>query len=429
MGGMVTFPEQKVEPGPYQGYLNDRCVTIPEVLRGAGYRGYMSGKWHVGESPEIWPRKRGFDRYFGLISGGSSYWELSKDRPRPRVMAIDDDPYFPEGDRFYMTDAFTDYAVRFIEEHPGKDTPFFLYLAYTAPHWPMHAWPEDVARYQEVYHAGWDALRRRRHERMIELGMIDPKWSLSPRDPDVLSWEEATDKEDRALRMAVYAAMIDRMDQGIGRVLGAIQKAGIEENTFVLFLSDNGGCHENLENHPLNKPGALPGTRESFVSYQRPWATVSNVPFRMFKHWVHEGGIASPCIARWPARIRSHGTITAQVGHVIDLMATCCEIAGAGYPNEVGGRPVLPNEGKSLVPILDGRTRTPHEALYWEHMGNRAVRHGNWKLVAKTDQPWELYDLAADRTELRDRIRHERKVAATLRSSWEAWARRCGARV
>lgn len=429
MGGMVSFPEQNRPEGPYQGYLNDHCVTIAEVLRQSGYRTYMSGKWHVGEAPPHWPRRRGFDRYFGLISGGSSYWKLDQEEPRPRVMALDDDPYVPEGDRFYMTDAFSDYAVRFIDEHDSGSRPFFLYLAYTAPHWPIHAWPEDIERYKGVYDIGWDELRVRRHRRMIELGIVDERWPLSPLDPQVPAWNDVDDKEDRALRMAVYAAMIDRMDQGIGRVMAALKRKGVDDNTLVLFLSDNGGCHEMVEGRKLHTPGTRPGERGSFLAYQRPWAGASNTPFRMFKHWTHEGGIATPLIARWPARIRQRGELTHQTGHVIDLMATCCDLAGTGYPDSFDGRAVAPVEGKSLAPIFDGRTRTPHDVLYWEHEGNKAVLQGSMKLVADKAGPWELYDLAADRTELNDLAGSRPEKAGELRDLWSRWAVRCGVQV
>jgi len=256
MGGMVSKPDESEPPGPYQGYLNDRCVTLAEALRPAGYRAYMSGKWHVGEAPEHWPRRRGFDRYYGLISGASSYFEILDEGEDTRVMALDDAPTKPEGDHFYMTDAFTDYAVRYIEEHDAEQGPFLLYLAYTAPHWPLHALPEDIAKYRGQYRKGWDQLRAERYTRMREMGIIRSEWALSPRDPEVPAWEDVADKDDMDLRMAVYAAMIDRMDQGIGRVLEALRKRGLDRDTLVLFLSDNGGCHESVAKRKgLHKPG------------------------------------------------------------------------------------------------------------------------------------------------------------------------------
>lgn len=428
MGGMVSTTNKPKPAGPYQGYLNGHCVTIAEVLKSAGYRTYMSGKWHVGETPDHWPRKRGFDHYFGLISGASSYFELLKDENPRRVMALDDESYVPDGDRFYMTDAFTDHAVQYIEDQKGADAPFFLYLAYTAPHWPLHAWPEDIAKYRGKYTCGWDALRDQRYQRLLELGIIDRKWALSPRDPEVPAWESMPDKEQWDLKMAVYAAMIDRMDQGIGRVLEALRKGGLEEDTLVLFLSDNGGCHESISRRNMNKPGTEPGQRGSFVSYSRNWANASNTPFRWFKHWVHEGGISTPLIAKWPARIRARGQLTGQVAHVTDIMATCCDVAGATYPETFSGNPVTPRAGRSLAPIFDGKTREPHPRLCWEHEGNRAIREGNWKLVATTKGKWELYDLEADRTELHDLAQENPKKAEDLNAAWERWAKDCGAK-
>ena len=425
MGGMVTSPDRMGPEGPYQGYLNRQSVTFAEALKAAGYRSYMAGKWHVGEAPEHWPRQRGFDRYFGLISGASGYFELLEQQGRQRVMALDDTPYTPEGDNFYMTDAFTDHAVQFLEEHPA-DAPFCLYLSYTAPHWPLHAWPEDIEKYRGRYRIGWDQLRRQRYQRLVDLGLVDPKWPLSPRDEGVPPWEDVGDKDEWDLLMAVYAAMIDRMDQGIGKVLDTLKKTGVEDNTLVLFLSDNGGCHENIDRRNLHQPGTKAGERGSYVAYDRPWANASNTPFRLFKHWVHEGGIATPLIARWPERIRARGGISHQVAYVTDLMATMLDASGAAYPETHADRPITPLEGKSLLPVFDGETRTPHQRLYWEHMGNRAVRQGDTKLVATKNGDWELYDLEADRTECNNLIGRYPDKAKELNAAWEAWARRCG---
>ncbi len=428
MGDMVSRADKPRPAGPYQGYLNNNCVTIAEVLRSVGYRTYMAGKWHVGEAPDHWPRKRGFDRYFGLISGGSSYFELLPEEKPPRVMACDDEPFVPQGDRFYMTDAFTDYAVKYIEEHKEAAAPFFLYLAYTAPHWPLHAWPEDIAKYRGKYLIGWDRLREQRYERLVELGIIDRKWALSPRDDKVPAWDSVSNKEEWDLKMAVYTAMIDRMDQGIGRVLETLRKAGVEDNTLVLFLSDNGGCHEKVGHRDLNKPGTAPGERGSFVAYERNWANASNTPFRWFKHWVHEGGIATPFIAKWPERIRQHGTLRHEVAHITDITATCLDAAGAEYPSTFAGNAITPLVGKSLAPVFDGRSREPHARLYWEHEGNRAVREGKWKLVATLRGEWELYDLEADRTELHNRVKDDAATAERLNKAWEQWAAGCGVR-
>jgi arylsulfatase len=428
MGGMVNRPPAPLpEPGPYQGYLNDSCVTVAEALRASGYRTWMSGKWHVGERREHWPTERGFDRYFGFISGAGSFWEVLEE-DRPRFMALEDQPYTPPDEDFYMTDAFSDYAVDRIDEHGDNADPFFLYLPHTAPHWPMHAWEEDIAKYRDRYHAGWEVLREERHARMLQLGIVDERWPMSPLDDEVPAWNSLSReaRDDMALRMAVYAAMIDRMDQGIGKVVDALKRNGAYDNTLILFLCDNGGCHEMLKNHRLHTPGKKPGERGSFLSYQRGWANASNTPFRMFKHWVHEGGIASPLVAHWPKGIARPGTRTDQVGYIPDLMPTCLDLAGADYPETYNDRAVTPCEGKSLAPILRGQTRTPHEALYWEHSGNRAIRRGDYKLVAKKKGDWELYDLKADRTELTDLSVAQPQQAAALHDQWETWARRVG---
>jgi len=427
MGRMVSPVDSNPTPGPFQGYLNDDCVTIAEVLRSSGYRTYMSGKWHVGEAPELWPRQRGFDRYFGLISGASSYWELLK-TDRNRVMATDDTPFTPEGDDFYMTDAFTDFAVECLDDHQDREEPFFMYLSYTAPHWPLHAWPEDIDRYRGTYDMGWDELRAQRYARQLEMGIIDPQWALSPRDPEVPAWDSVEDKARWSLLMSVYAAMIDRMDQGIGRVLETLKRTGADENTLVLFLADNGGCHENVEGRKLDRPGDEPGERGSFVAYQRPWANASNTPFRMFKHWIHEGGISTPLIARWPGKI-APGGMTHEPGIIMDLMATCCDVSGSAYPTSFENRTVRPLVGKSLSPILRGGTRNPHEWLFWEHFGNKGVRHGDRKLVAAKTGEWELYDMKTDRTELHDLSESEPDTAESLDSAWNAWAKENGVTV
>lgn len=406
-------------PG-YRSAMNDRCVTVAEVLRQGGYRTFMSGKWHLGMQRQEWPIEHGFDHYFGQLSGACNYF-----RPEPRrVMALDREVFTPPIDGFYLTDAITDHAVRFLGE-AGEDAsrPFFLYVAYTAPHAPLHALAEDIAKYRGKYRDGWDAIRRRRYERMREMGIIQPAWPLSPRDPQVPSWESILDKDEQDLRMAVYAAQVDRMDQGIGRIVEQLRKTGRAENTLLLFLSDNGGDAEDIDE---GQPGAAVGTAESYRGYAPPWANVSNTPFRRFKRQVHEGGIATPLIAYWPAAIRQGGRITHEVGHVMDLMATCYEAAGVSYPAEWQGRPIIPTQGKSLMPLFADRPREQHECLFWEHEGNRAVRCGHWKLVAIHGADWELYDMDADRTELNDLADDHADVVTRLSAKYDAWARDCG---
>jgi len=413
---------------PYQGYLNDTCVTIAEALRPAGYRTLMSGKWHVGGDRPHWPTDRGFDRYFGLISGAANYFDPSKTKAKgvKRTMALDGEPYEPPKEGFYMTDAFTDHAVDFLDEHGRNETPFFLYLPFTAPHWPLHAWPEDISKYQGKYRKGWDKLRAERRQRMIEMGLIREDWAMSPRDTKTWPWAEEKDKDLLDLKMAVYAAQIERMDAGIGRVLKKIEDLDRRDNTLVMFLADNGGCAEGgpvgFDNR---KNGLPPGGVDSYMSYGLSWANASNTPFRRYKHWVHEGGIATPFIASWPAVIKSGGTITHEVGHIVDVMATCVDAAGTEYPKTHKGKTVTPLEGKSLVPIFRTGKRAGHDAIFWEHEGNRAVRQGQWKLVSAHGGSWELYDLEADRTELNNLIEKHPDKARELERLYQAWAQRC----
>jgi len=412
----------------YQGYLNEECVTIAEALKGAGYRTLMSGKWHVGEERPHWPTDRGFDRYFGLISGAANFFDPIKTKAKGvrRKMALDDQPHEPPKEGFYMTDAFSDHAVEFIDQYGRDEKPFFLYLPFTAPHWPLHAWPEDIAKYKGKYRKGWDRLRQERYDRMVEMGIISDKWKMTPRDAKTWPWSEEKDKDLLDLKMAIYAAQIERMDYGIGRVLKKIEELGERDNTLVMFLADNGGCAEGgpvgFDNR---KNGLPPGGVDSYMSYGLSWANASNTPFRRYKHWVHEGGIATPFIASWPAVIKSAGAITKEVGHIIDVMATCLDAAGAAYPKNHKGHAVTPLEGKSLVPIFRDGQRLGHDALFWEHEGHRAVRQGKWKLVSVHSRPWELYDLVADRTELNDLARTHPDRVETLKALYQDWAKRC----
>jgi len=427
IGGMTDKRGDVNPPGPYQGYLNDKCVTIAEVLRTAGYRTLMSGKWHVGETRPHWPVDRGFDRYYGLISGAANYFDITrgKNACTLRRFAKDGAPYRPPRDNFYITDAFTDNAVDFLDQYRKEQKPFFLYVAYTAPHWPLHALPEDIARYKGKYLQGWDELRKERYKRMVEMGIIDKKWPLTPRDRGAVPWDTVEDKELMDLKMAVYAAQIDRMDQGIGRILAKLKETGKEKNTLVLFLSDNGGCHET---GPLGfdsrKNGLPPGGVDSYMSYGQSWANASNTPFRLFKKYTHEGGIATPLIAYWPAVIKDKGKLTNQLGHIIDIMATCADVAGARYPGSFNSKKILPPEGKSLLPVFRGKKRKPHDYLFWEHVRHEAVRHGKWKLVAQKRGNWELYDLQQDRSETNNLIEQYPQIAQQLKAKYQQWADR-----
>jgi arylsulfatase len=421
----------------YRGDLSRRCLTIAGALQSAGYRTAMAGKWHLTPlegGKQNWPRQRGFDRFYGLIGSVRSYFDpptLTRDNESIRA-----------GKDFYLTDSLTDQAVRFVDELGKGPAPFFLHVAYTAPHWPLHALPEDVARYKDTYGIGWDELRAQRYARQVKMGLVDARWKLAPRDPEAPAWKDARDREWQASRMAVYAAMIERLDDGVGRIMKQLAKTGRANDTLVLFLSDNGGCAEEIpaswrgtmfpkttrdgrRTRVGNDPAVRPGADDTFQSYGLAWANASNTPFRRYKHWVHEGGIATPLIAYWPGKIRMGG-ITHQVGHVIDILPTCLEAAGASYPKKVRGEMPSPLEGKSLLGVLQGKKRAGHEALYWEHEGNRAVRAGKWKLVSQHGKGWELYDLEMDRTEQVDLAARRAEKAKELADKYRRWAKRCG---
>lgn len=438
VGHMVDAP--KPFPG-YTGDLNGHCVTIAEVLRPAGYRTWMTGKWHVtplSREKKNWPLQRGFEKFYGIIHGAGSFFD-------PPSLARGNEFVKPEGKDYYFTQAIAEEAAGYIGSHDGED-PFFLYLAFTAPHWPLHAPEKDIAKYRGRYNAGWDALREERRKRMAEQGIIDAKWALTARDPDVPAWEQTPDKEWQARRMEVYAAQVDAMDQAIGRVVRALEEKGALEDTLILFLADNGGCAEEMRRGPNwrrpyhvpekapdggelqfgNDPAVMPGAANTYQSYGIPWANVSNTPFRLYKHWVHEGGIATPLIAHWPAALKKPGSLRAEPGHLIDIMATCVDVARAPYPKTREGQPVTAMEGKSFAPLLRGESRREHEYLFFEHEGNRAVRAGRWKLVSRfrTGGEWELYDLQDDRTETRDLAKQQPGRVKRLREAWERWAKR-----
>ena len=437
----------------YQGYLNDNCVTIAEVLGSSGYHTFMSGKWHVGGQhtaydPDSWqaddsgfptPRSRGFEKFFGTLTGAGSYYF-------PPTLRRDDEWIRVEpGEEFFYTDAISDNAVEMMESALSVGEPFFQYVAYTAPHWPLHALEEDIAKYEGVYNSGWDNLRMERHEIQRAMGIVDPRWNISPRASEARPWDEMPNKEWEALRMMVYAAMIDRMDQGVGRIVAKLEQYGQLDNTVIMFLSDNGGCAEFLREEPGdpaerfryggqtpdgrpirvgNSPEIVPGPDDTFMSYDIPWANVSCTPFRLYKHWTHEGGIATPFITHWPDRIEQ-ASLVHRPSHLIDIMATCVDIAGATYPTEFNGNPIKPVEGESLLPLIDKPGTARQSPIYWEHEGNRAIRHGDWKLVSEAPSGWELYNMAEDRTELNNLADIDPQRVAAMAGEWDSWASRC----
>ncbi|MEP4532143.1 MAG: arylsulfatase [Cyclobacteriaceae bacterium] len=416
-------------PGKYEN-----AITIGEALRETGYRTLMVGKWHADETPY----DRGFDRHFGLTDGAANHFNPGPKRinepdpgrklttvPRgyPRRWAMDDKEYLPytttESD-FYSTDTFTDYALDYLDEYKNEENPFFLYIAYTAPHYPLHAWPEDIARYKGVYDIGWDSLRIQRFDRLKKLGLVDQTLELGPRDESASAWDTVSNKEDWALTMAVYAAMIDRVDQNVGRVLDKLENLGKRENTLIIFLSDNGGCAEDANYTPEIAPGPV----ESYRSVGVHWANASNTPFRRFKRWNHEGGIKTPLIVNWPGVIAS-GTQTDAVGHVMDFMPTFLELARGDYPESFNGDKILPMDGKSLVPVIKNESGEGHEVLFWQSnpKEHRAVRRENWKLVSQGDDfPTELYDLSVDPLESNDLADQYPELLQELDSLFYQWA-------
>lgn len=429
--GRLTEDRGPKHPG-YRGHLTERCVTLAEVLKTAGYQTFHTGKWHLGsDRQEWWPLSRGFDRSYGCLEGGgfffkpSSYWGQRR-VARDNTVLYDKDTDPPEG--WYATDAWTDEGLLFVEQAVKKQEPFFWYLAHNAPHFPLQAKPEDIAKYRGKYKAGWDAVRDKRYKRLLELGLIDESWPLSPRQDGIPAWdklsEEQKDKQD--LRMATYAAMIDCVDQNVGKIIAKLKKLGVYENTLILFLHDNGGCSQGGK-MGSNKGKGVCGTAESFAFYGMSWANASNTPFRRYKKWIHEGGIATPLIAHWPDGIDPalHGSLVKASGHVIDVMPTLTELTKASYPETFEGHQILPVEGVSFVPVFQGKTFERNDPLFFEHEGNRGVRRGVWKLVAAKGKPWELYNIEKDRTELKNLADQMPDKVGELSALYEQWSKRC----
>jgi len=463
--GIGHMMEDKKLEG-YRGDLNKNCVTIAEALKPAGYKSYAVGKWHVTKVVKLkdesekhnWPLQRGFDRFYGTIHGAGSFFDPNTLTRDNRYISPFADPEYPASD-YYYTDAISDHAMRFIREN-DKAKPFFLYVAYTAAHWPMHAREKDIAKYKGRYSSGYEAVRKARYDKMLKEGVIGAgnttNWRLSPDLGEKEFWE--WDQRN----MEVFAAMVDSMDQGIGRIVQALKDSGQYDNTLIFFLQDNGGCAEGMGRAqkgpqraetaslpPLSKDhlqpdmipkqtrdgfpmrqgkGVMAGAGDTYIGYGEAWATVSNTPFRKHKHWVHEGGISTPFIAHWPAGITRKGELEHTPGHLIDLMATAVDLAGAKYPQEHNSHTIKPMEGRSLKPLLvspsPGLQVSPR-SLFWEHEGNAAVRVGDMKLVrVGHDGTWELYDLKNDRSEQHNLAVEQPEKVKELAAKWQAWAER-----
>ncbi|KAA2238479.1 arylsulfatase [Chitinophaga agrisoli] len=456
--GIGKMTDAEDEPG-YRGHITENAVTLAEVLKTAGYHTAMSGKWHVSNtngqgsqqdqldwlnhhkfynefSPiSQYPTSRGFEKFFGTIWGVVDFYD-------PFSLVSGTTPIREVPANYYHTDAINDTAVAYINGYAQSSQPFFLYVAENAPHWPLQALPEDIAKYKDTYKGGWEATREARYQRMVKLGLIDPaKTKLSKRWKDDLRWEDNPTKEWDAMAMAVHAAMIDRMDQGIGRIINALKQNGQLDNTLILFLSDNGASAENCAAYGpgFDRPSetrdgrkivyatqkqAMPGPETTYSSIGQRWANVANTPYQYWKAESYEGGVHTPLIAFWPKGITAKkGGFSPHVGHVMDFMSTFAELAGATYPKEYNGRPVTPTTGISLLPSFSGRETPGHEALFNEHFGARYARLGAWKLVSlSNDSTWHLYNLAADRTETQDLAAQHPEKVQQLDSLWRQWA-------
>jgi len=411
----------------YQGYLNQQSVTIAEVLKEAGYTTLMTGKWHVGSHPEHWPLKRGFDRFYGVPQGGGMYYYPFNNRVG-RFVTLDSSQVALDSANFYTTTAFNDYAVKFLEEQRNAPNPFFLYVAHIAPHFPLHAPDSAIAKYRGKYRAGFEKIRQDRYLRAQELGIIPEGLTKSQPDSLVWMWDNLppAQQDTMDLKMAVYAAQVDIMDQGIGDIINTLEEMGELDNTVIMFLSDNGATREYIDRNPSPADTAAIGTRFSWASYTASWANASNVPFRLYKSWVHEGGISTPFIVHYPNQIKQR-RINRQVGHVIDLMATCTDLAQAEYPQQYQNQRIKPTEGISLLPIMQGDSVERNQPLFWEHMGNRAIRDGNWKLAAPgPTKAWELYNMAEDRSETQNLANQHPERTQDLAQKWQDWADRVG---
>lgn len=450
----------------YRGDLNRSCVTIAEALKPAGYSTYCVGKWHVTKEtfPDSeagkhnWPLQRGFDRYYGIINGASSLWDPnSLTRGNKPITIVNDSEYQPD-EPYHFTDAVSDNAVKFIKEH-DQEKPFFMYVAYTAAHWPMHARPRDIAKYDEKYDRGYDQIRKTRLQKMKKLGVVSPDAEMTPLIGD---WDRVEDKEWESACMEVYAAMVDQMDQGIGRIVKTLESKGELDNTLIMFMQDNGGCAEaggrkekgprvlradqptlppiavdlqhyqasvpkqTRDGYPVRRGHAMPGPADTYIGYGRNWANVSNTPFREYKHYVHEGGISTPFVVHWPAGIKSKNELRSEPSHLVDLMATCVDAGGAHYPDQYKGKLITPVEGKSLIPVFNGNS-LEREIIFFEHEGNRALRMGDWKLVAKgragqNDVNWELFNVKTDRSELHDLALQEPDRLEHMKTLWTSKA-------
>jgi arylsulfatase A-like enzyme len=419
------------------GSLHPHCPTLPERLRPNGYQTAMSGKWHLAGKPyRTFPNDRGFDDFYGILGGAASFYapaHLHRNRKNVENEANNDPDY-------YITDAISSEATRMIRATPD-DNPLFLYVAYTAAHWPLHAKPVDIEPYHGKYSMGWDKLREQRRERMQQLGILEPDSEISPRHPQVSSWKNEKNKSWQQRRMEVYAAQVTAMDRGIGQIIQTLKDTGKLENTLILFTIDNGGCHveygadrkgdylpkktrDGRPMRPGNLPSIMPGPEDTYQSYGYGWANASNTPFRMFKQFDHEGGIRTPMIAHWPAGIESPGRLVPAVSHLVDIVPTILEVTQKNETrNQNTTKPIIPQDGKSLAAAFSGKLE--HErTLFFNHAHGSALRHGHWKIVRERRKPWELYNLKVDPLELANVAEQKPDKITELTNLWERESKR-----
>ncbi len=462
----------------YQGQLNPNCVTMGEVLKGAGYETYAIGKWHVANvdikdgaesvDKRNWPTQRGFDHYYGPLTSGNYFDPPLLVRDNEFISPFNDPQYRAEG-TYYTTNAFGDNAVKYIDER-DKSKPFFLYCAFVAAHWPLQALDEDIAKYKGRFDGGWEEIRKEVFANMKREGLISNDAELT-HDATIKNWDKVENQAFEARCMEVYAAMVSTMDRNVGKIVDKLRKDGELDNTLIFYLQDNGGCPEMAgKQYPKSQPiptagrtieprsddyilldkracqtrdgrpimegyGTMPGGCDTHIGYGRVWANVSNTPFREYKHYIHEGGISTPLIACWGDKIKSHGELRTQSGQLMDIMATCIDVSGAKYPETRDGEKVHPYEGHSLVPSFKrAKPVEPNRELFWEHQGNRGVRVGDWKAVAKQKRGasfdmalsnWELYDISTDRGEQHDLASQHPDILKELVAKWDAYAERC----
>jgi arylsulfatase len=416
----------------YQGYLNKESLTFGEVLRGAGYSTLLSGKWHVGNDSLGWPNQRGFDQFYGFINGASNYFDLGKYGKGPAVELVENNKRINLPADKYLTDEIADHAFSFLDEQSKTGKPFFLYLAFNAPHWPLQAHEVDIAKYKGRYSIGWDSLRSERIQRQKEIGIANPNQAVAARDGEVTPWENVPfdEKQLWERKMEIYAAMVDRVDQNVGKLREKLKALKKEDNTLIVFISDNGaqgGYAGSSPRKPQRNTGPA-GTAGSYVYQDQPWAYVSNTPHASYKNNMHEGGISAPFIAWFPKQIKA-GSIVKGTGHLIDLAPTFYDFAKASYPTNNKGITVNPLPGKSLVPVLTGKADEVNrtEPIFWERAGNRAVRKGKWKIVSTYPAyKWELYDMENDRGETADLAAGKTDIVNELSADYFKWAEKTG---